>query len=285
MGNMKVIGLTVDLISDPGPAPEGCWRARAALAQMSGGPGILPPHTLVAMPTVVEHNQSVCHQQQPSLRVNLPNSITLTRIAAIPLLIWILCTPRLSDTNGEREILASTVFILASITDGIDGYLARKRGQITTMGMLLDPLADKLLIAAAFVTLVQFNPALVPAWMAVVIIGREFLVSGLRSIAASEGFTIQASELGKFKMLVQIISVVAVILARRWHDWPLGGVYIFPVYWIALLAVWFMVLLSLVSAIDYFVAFWSRIDRTSEKRRKRRAFVLSRRRKRDVQTV
>ena len=129
--------------------------------------------------------------------MNLPNYITLTRIAAIPLLIWILCTPRLSDTNGEREILASTVFILASITDGIDGYLARKRGQITTMGMLLDPLADKLLIAAAFVTLVQFNPALVPAWMAVVIIGREFLVSGLRSIAASEGFTIQASELGQ----------------------------------------------------------------------------------------
>jgi CDP-diacylglycerol---glycerol-3-phosphate 3-phosphatidyltransferase len=233
----------------------------------------------------VEHNHLGCHRQQASLRVNLPNSITLTRIAAIPLLIWILCTPRLSEVNGEREIMASTVFILASMTDGIDGYLARKRGQITTMGMLLDPLADKLLIAAAFVTLVQFNPALVPAWIAVVIIGREFLVSGLRSIAASEGFTIQASNLGKFKMLVQIISVVAVILARRWHDWPVGGGYIFPVYWIALAAIWFMVLLSLVSAIDYFVAFWSRIDRTAEKRRKRRAFVLSRRRKRDVQTV
>ena len=106
--------------------------------------------------------------------MNLPNYITLTRIAAIPLLIWILCTPRFSsEQTGEREILASAVFILASITDGIDGYLARKRGQITTMGMLLDPLADKLLIAAAFITLVQFNPALVPAWIAVVIIGRE----------------------------------------------------------------------------------------------------------------
>ena len=89
--------------------------------------------------------------------MNLPNYITLTRIAAIPLLIWILCTPRFSSEQpGEREILASAVFILASITDGIDGYLARKRGQITTMGILLDPLADKLLIAAAFVTLVQF---------------------------------------------------------------------------------------------------------------------------------
>lgn len=216
--------------------------------------------------------------------MNLPNYITLTRIASIPLLIWILSSSRFSSEHGEKELLASTVFILASITDGIDGYLARKRGQITTMGMLLDPLADKLLIAAAIITLVQFNPAMVPAWMAVVIIGREFLVSGLRAIAASEGFTIEASELGKFKMLVQIISVVAVILARRWHEWPLFSFYIFPVYWIAMAAIWFMVLLSLVSAVDYFIAFWSRIDRKSEKRR-RRAFVLSRRRKRDVQVV
>jgi CDP-diacylglycerol--glycerol-3-phosphate 3-phosphatidyltransferase len=183
--------------------------------------------------------------------VNLPNYITLTRIASVPLLIWILSSSRFSSERGEKELLASAVFILASITDGIDGYLARKRGQITTMGMLLDPLADKLLIAAAFITLVQFNPTLVPAWVAVVIIGREFLVSGLRSIAASEGFTIQASELGKFKMLVQIIAVVAVILAHRWHEWPLFSTYIFPVYWIAWLAIWFMVLLSLVSAVDY----------------------------------
>src|SRR5271155_2814989 len=222
--------------------------------------------------------------RSPAAPVNLPNSITLTRICSIPLLIWILSTNRFESTGGEKELLASAVFILASITDGIDGYLARKRGQITTMGILLDPLADKLLIAAAFVTLVQFNPALVPAWMAVVIIGREFLVSGLCSIAASEGFTIQASELGKFKMLVQIISVVAVILARRWHDWPVYGIYIFPVFWMAWLAIWFMVLLSLVSAVDYFVAFWSRIDRKSEKRR-RRSFVLARRRKRDAQAV
>src|SRR5271154_79694 len=163
--------------------------------------------------------------------VNLPNSITLTRILSIPLLIWILSTNRFQSTGGEKELLASALFIAASITDGIDGYLARKRGQITTMGVLLDPLADKLLIAAAFITLVQFNPSMVPAWIAVVIIGREFLVSGLRSIAASEGFTIEASDLGKFKMLVQIISVVAVILARRWHEWPVGA-YIFPVYWI-----------------------------------------------------
>src|ERR1700678_2882229 len=182
--------------------------------------------------------------RSPAAPVNLPNSITLTRICSIPLLIWILSTNRFQSTGGEKELLASALFIAASITDGIEGYLARKRGQITTMGVLLDPLADKLLIAAAFITLVQFNPSMVPAWIAVIIIGREFLVSGLRSIAASEGFTIQASDLGKFKMLVQIISVVAVILARRWHDWPLFGTYFLPVHWVAWAAIWFMVLLS-----------------------------------------
>jgi CDP-diacylglycerol--glycerol-3-phosphate 3-phosphatidyltransferase len=213
--------------------------------------------------------------------VNLPNSITLTRIFSIPLLIWILSSSRFSSLDGEKELLASALFIAASITDGIDGYLARKRGQITTMGILLDPLADKLLIAAAFITLVQFNPSLVPAWMAVVIIAREFLVSGLRSIAASEGFTIEASELGKFKMLVQIVSVVAVILDHRWKEWPVYGDYIFPVHWIAVLAIWFMVGLSLVSAFDYFQGFWSKIDRQAVKSR-RRAFVLSRRRKNNV---
>jgi CDP-diacylglycerol--glycerol-3-phosphate 3-phosphatidyltransferase len=216
--------------------------------------------------------------------VNLPNSITLTRIFSIPVLIWILSTNRFQGTGGEKELLASALFIAASITDGIDGYLARKRDQITTKGILLDPLADKLLIAAAFITLVQFNPRLVPAWMAVVIIGREFLVSGLRSIAASEGFTIEASDLGKFKMLVQIVSVVAVILDHHWQVWTVYSYYVFPVDWIARLAIWFMVFLSLASAIDYFVAFWSKIDKRVVKRR-RRAFVLSRRRKRDVPAI
>jgi CDP-diacylglycerol---glycerol-3-phosphate 3-phosphatidyltransferase len=139
-------------------------------------------------------------------------------------------------------------------------------------------MADKLLIAAAFVTLVQFNPSLVPAWIAVIIIGREFLVSGLRSIAASEGFTIEASELGKFKMVVQIVSVVAVILDHRWKEWPVYGNFVFPVHWIAYASVWFVVCVSLVSGIDYFAAFWSKIDRQVSKRR-RRAFILSRRRK------
>ena len=210
--------------------------------------------------------------------MNLPNSITLIRIFSIPLLIWILSSSRFSSVHGEKEILASAIFIAAAMTDGIDGYLARKRNQITTIGILLDPLADKLLIAAAFVMLVQLSPALVPAWVAIIVIGREFLVSGLRSIAASEGFTIEASHLGKLKMVVQIVAVVAVILDLRWMEWPIYGHYFFPVHWVAYTAIWFMVFVSMVSAIDYFVAFWSKIDQRVVKRR-RRAFILSRRRK------
>jgi CDP-diacylglycerol---glycerol-3-phosphate 3-phosphatidyltransferase len=217
--------------------------------------------------------------------VNLPNYITLTRILSIPVLIWILSSSRFSSSNGERELLASAVFIAASLTDAIDGYLARKRAQVTTIGMLLDPVADKLLIAAAFITLVQFNPRTVPAWMAVIIIGREFLVSGLRSIAASEGFTIEASDLGKLKMLVQIVSVVAAIIDHHWTHLPWYFLSL-PVHPIALASIWIMVGLSLVSAVDYFVAFWNKINRHAEKRRRRRSFVLSRRRKRnDVPAV
>jgi CDP-diacylglycerol--glycerol-3-phosphate 3-phosphatidyltransferase len=210
--------------------------------------------------------------------VNLPNSITLIRIFSIPLLMWILSSNHFSSDHGAKELIASAIFIAASMTDGIDGYLARKRDQITTMGILLDPMADKLLIAAAYVTLVQFNPTLVPAWIAVVVIGREFLVTGLRSIAASGGFTIEASELGKLKMVVQIVSVVAVILDHRWKELTLFGNVFLPVHWIAYVSIWFVVAVSLISGVDYFVAFWSKIDRRVSKRR-RRAFVLSRRNK------
>ena len=206
--------------------------------------------------------------------MNLPNYITLSRICSIPLLIWILSTHSLSDAGGGRELLASALVIIASITDGVDGYLARKRGQITTLGMLLDPLADKLMITAAYVTLVQFNPAIVPPWVAVLVISREFLVSGLRTIASSEGFAIDASDLGKLKMVVQIVSVVAAILGHRWHVWQLGP-FVLDIHLIAHWAIWFMVVISLVSAVDYFAAFWSKIDRHATSRR-RRAFVLSR---------
>ena len=224
------------------------------------------------------HNPSATATRGPKL--NLPNYITLTRIFSIPVLIWLLTTRRIVGAHGEQELIAAAVFLAASITDGIDGYLARRRGQITTMGMLLDPLADKLMIAAAFITLVQINPHIVPAWMAVIIIGREFLVSGLRSIAASEGFTIEASDLGKSKMVVQIVSVVAAILDHRWYEWDIPGTsWIFPVDLIAHFAIWFMVVLSLASAADYFYGFWSKIDRQVVKSQRRRRFVLSRRKK------
>jgi CDP-diacylglycerol---glycerol-3-phosphate 3-phosphatidyltransferase len=215
--------------------------------------------------------------------VNLPNYITLSRIAAVPLIIWVLTTPWFGPPHDTtRVVLASSIFILASITDGLDGYLARRRGQITTMGMLLDPLADKLMIAAAYITLVQLIPSIVSVWVAVIIVGREFLISGLRSIAAGEGFTIEASELGKLKMVVQIVSVVAALLTLRWDYWPLFAGLVLPVRLIAIMAIWFMVAVSVISAVDYFVGFWKKIDTRSERRR-RRPFVLSRRKKKALE--
>ena len=185
--------------------------------------------------------------------MNLPNSITLSRIAMIPLLLWIL-SPHfpLQGPNGEQEILASVLFVLASITDGLDGYLARKRAQITTMGMLLDPIADKIMVTGALIALVAYNPQVVKVWIVVVIIAREFLISGLRSIASTEGFTIQASDLGKLKTVVQIVCVVSAVLAHRWYQWQFG-VLVIPVQWIAIAAIYFTVLVSTISAIDYFV--------------------------------
>jgi len=114
----------------------------------------------------------------------------------------------------------------------------------------------------------------VKVWIAVVIIGREFLVSGLRSIASSEGFTIEASDLGKLKTVSQIVAIVSAILAHHWMQWQFG-VLIIPVKWIAIAAIYFTVLVSIISAVDYFVGFWKKIDHASKDRRK--TFVLSRR--------
>ena len=220
--------------------------------------------------------------------MNLPNYITLTRIASVPVLIWALSPhfhvpAALSFPSGsflagsEQEVIASTVFILASITDGLDGYLARRRGQITTLGMLLDPLADKLMVTAAFILLVAYNPRVMHPWIAVLVIGREFLVSGLRTIASSEGFTIEASDLGKLKTVIQIVAIVAAILNHRWDYWNLWG---FPVgvHLIAVTAVYWMTIVSIISAVDYFVGFWKKIDHVSSGKRRRRSSVLSRRR-------
>lgn len=212
--------------------------------------------------------------------MNLPNSITVSRIFAVPILIWMLSPYFPHGTfYGEQEIITALFFILLSISDGVDGYLARHRGQITTMGMLLDPLADKLLITAAYIALVEYNPHVVKAWIAVVVIGREFLVTGLRSIASSEGFTIEASDIGKLKTVIQIVSVVAAVLDHGWRIWHVG-IFIVPVDLIAEVGIYYVALISIISAIDYFVSFWRRIEHASLTSRKRdNAFVLSSRRK------
>lgn len=199
--------------------------------------------------------------------MNLPNSITTSRILCVPLLIWML-SPHfpMRHTPGAQELFVSIFFLLAFVTDGVDGYLARKRGQITTLGMLLDPLADKLLVTAAFIALVQYNPGVVKPWIATVVIGREFLVSGLRSIAATEGFTIAASNLGKLKTVIQIVSVVFAVLDHRWQAFYIGW-FEFPVHSIAVAAIYFMALVSIVSAIDYFLSFWSKVEQSGSRRR------------------
>src|SRR3954468_13453415 len=203
----------------------------------------------------------------------------MSRIASVPLLIWFL-SPHCQwfTVPGQRELAATTLFVLASITDGFDGYLARKRNQVTTLGMLLDPLADKLMVAGAFVALVQFNPIIVPAWVAVVVIGREFLVSGLRSIASAEGFTIEASDYGKFKMVTQIVAISLAIVGHYWIEVDLRWL-TFHTEIVARTMMWIMVTISLISAFDYFAAFWKKIDHSAQNTRRRRPFVLSRRKR------
>jgi CDP-diacylglycerol---glycerol-3-phosphate 3-phosphatidyltransferase len=193
--------------------------------------------------------------------LNLPNSITLSRIGCIPFFIWVLSTSNVFHP-GTQEFLAAGIFILASITDGLDGYLARKHGQISSVGMLLDPMADKLLIASGLILLVHFTPNLMPPWIAVLVLGREFLITGLRSVAATEGFAIQARELGKLKMVTQIVAVVATILAHGWYEWNWFG-FIVGVQLIARMSIWFMLVVTLLSAVDYFIAFWHRVDHSA----------------------
>jgi CDP-diacylglycerol--glycerol-3-phosphate 3-phosphatidyltransferase len=131
--------------------------------------------------------------------VNLPNSLTLLRIFIVPLLVVVLLTPFSENWFGvPRHVVGVVIFLAAALTDYLDGHLARSRGQVTRLGQLLDPIADKLLISAALISLVENQ--LAPAWAVVIILGREFAVTGLRSIAAVEGVVISASKMGKFKM-------------------------------------------------------------------------------------
>ena len=142
--------------------------------------------------------------------MNLPNSLTLLRIFIVPLLVVVLLTPFSEDWFGvPRHLLGVAIFLAAALTDYLDGHLARRRDQVTRLGQLLDPIADKLLISAALISLVENQ--LAPAWAVVIIIGREFAVTGLRSIAATDGVVIAASRMGKVKMLAQVITVALLI--------------------------------------------------------------------------
>ncbi|MGH9968324.1 MAG: CDP-diacylglycerol--glycerol-3-phosphate 3-phosphatidyltransferase [Pyrinomonadaceae bacterium] len=142
--------------------------------------------------------------------MNLPNSLTLLRIFIVPLLVVVLLTPFSENWFGvPRHILGVMIFLGAALTDYLDGHLARRRDQVTRLGQLLDPIADKLLISAALISLVENQ--LAPAWAVVIIIGREFAVTGLRSIAAADGLVIAASKMGKFKMLAQVVTVALLI--------------------------------------------------------------------------
>src|SRR5687767_2319175 len=133
--------------------------------------------------------------------MNLPNSLTLSRIFLTPLLVVVLLT----RIEG-KEIYGVVIFVVAALTDFFDGYFARKRNQVTTIGKLLDPIADKLLVSSAFISLVELK--LAPAWMVVIVLGREFAVSGIRSIAASIGYIMPANWFGKTKMVIQILTIV-----------------------------------------------------------------------------
>lgn len=171
--------------------------------------------------------------------MNLPNSLTISRIFLTPILVVVLLT----RIDG-KEIYGAVIFVVAALTDFLDGYFARKRNQVTTIGKLLDPIADKLLISSAFISLVELG--LAPAWMVVIIVGREFAVSGIRSIAASKGFLMPANWLGKTKMVVQTAALVVLIVADT---------YIEPWLTFGRLLLWVTVVVSLVSATNYLLIF------------------------------
>lgn len=178
--------------------------------------------------------------------MNLPNALTLLRIFLVPVLVVVLLT----RTQGGL-FLGAAIFGVAVLTDYLDGYFARRRNQVTKLGILLDPIADKLLTAAAFLSLVEMNA--VPAWMVMIILGREFAVTGLRNIAALWGVLIPASGLGKAKMASQVAAIFLLLLGRRYS-------LLQPV---ALVALWLAVALALVSGIGYFHRFWRDFHRGS----------------------
>ncbi len=160
--------------------------------------------------------------------MNLPNALTLSRIFVVPLLVVVLLTPFSEDWFGvPRHFLGVALFLAAAFTDYLDGRIARSRDQVSRLGILLDPIADKLLISAALISLVENR--LAPAWAVVIIIGRELAVSGLRSIAAADGVVISASRMGKLKMLAQVVAVALLILSDAKGAPPVANFgYAFP---------------------------------------------------------
>jgi CDP-diacylglycerol---glycerol-3-phosphate 3-phosphatidyltransferase len=200
--------------------------------------------------------------------MNLPNLLTLLRIFFVPLLVAALVQENAEyDLFGYRisgPVMALWIFLIAAATDLLDGYIARRWGQITTVGTLLDPIADKLLISAALISLVQIG--YVPAWLTILLIGREFVISGLRSIAAAAGYTIKANDLGKTKMVFQVAAIALVILSMR-----LPGFRIYADW-----CLWAVVFFSITSALSYFYKFWGRIDAHVKERRRRELLIEER---------
>ena len=192
--------------------------------------------------------------------MNLPNFLTVLRIFFVPVLIVVLLTRSpnvvLWGFPMHFEVWGVLILLAAASTDWADGYFARRNRQITTLGILLDPIADKLLISAAFISLVDMH--LVAGWMVVIIIGREFTILGLRNIASAEGFTIAASALGKTKMVLQVCAVAVLIVGARHPS-------IRPVSTVLL---WLVVISALVSAAQYFHRFWNQLDDRIKQRRK-----------------
>jgi CDP-diacylglycerol---glycerol-3-phosphate 3-phosphatidyltransferase len=198
--------------------------------------------------------------------MNLPNSLTLTRMVLVPLLVVVLLTeiPGRRILGFSNELVGAVIFGLASITDWLDGYLARRRRQVTWIGQMLDPIADKLLTSAAFVSLVALG--LAPAWMVALIISREFIVTALRSLAYTKGFTIPASRLGKIKMGSQVTAILLLLLGAGTVPWmaPVGHV-----------ALWGVMVAAVVSAVDYYRRFHrltnARVADVNVARQRRRA--------------
>jgi CDP-diacylglycerol--glycerol-3-phosphate 3-phosphatidyltransferase len=182
--------------------------------------------------------------------VNLPNFLTTLRILLIPVFIVIF-----SEPTPTRSYWAAAVFVTASLTDWIDGYIARKWGQETVVGKFLDPIADKLLVLSAVILLVEIGR--VAGWVAIIILGREIAVTGLRAIASSNGIVIQADEMGKYKTFVQIMAMIFLTLPDPVAFGDVG----FHPYGIGTVVLWVAVGLALYSGANYFYRFWREIDR------------------------